>query len=152
MTKTVIINRPLSDSEIIEVKRLAETGSTIFAFSGNEIPDLTQQITLSPDEKRQVNYETMAEVLQFGDVTFNDQTLSDLFRIDTASVWHYHKFRVYFAVRNLMYFLKPLEQLFISFENHVWFVSADVKSLKKLYPEVDYTSFQHEKIRSTCYT
>jgi len=138
MTKTVIINRPLSDFEIIEVKRLAETGSTIFAFSGNEIPDLTQQIILSPDEKRQVNYETMAEVLQFGDVTFNDQTLSDLFRIDTASVWHYHKFRVYFAVRNLMYFLKPLEQLFISFENHVWFVSADVKPLKKMYPEVDF--------------
>jgi len=138
MTKTVIINRPLSDSEIIEVKRLAETGSTIFAFSGNEIPELTQQISLSPDEKRQVNYETMAEVLQFGDVTFNDQTLSDLFRIDTASVWHYHKFRVYFAVRNLIYFLKPLEQLFISFENHIWFVSPDVKSLKKLYPEVDF--------------
>jgi len=138
MTKTVIINRPLSDSEIIEVNRLAETGSTIFAFSGNEIPELTQQITLSPDEKRQVNYETMAEVLQFGDVTFNDQTLSNLFRIDNASVWHYHKFRVYFAVRNLMYFLKPLEQLFISFENHVWFVSADVKPLKKLYPEVDF--------------
>lgn len=138
MTKTVIINRPLSDSEIIEVKRLAETGSTIFAFSGNEIADLTQQITLTADEKRQVNYETMAEVLQFGDVTFNDQTLADLFRIDTASVWHYHKFRVYFAVRNLMYFLKPLEQLFISFENHIWFVSPDVKTLKKLYPEVDF--------------
>ena len=138
MTKTVIINRPLSDSEIIEVKRLAETGSTIFAFSGDDVPEFAQRITLSPDEKRQVNYETMAEVLQFGDVTFNDQTVSDLFRIDTASVWHYHKFRVYFAVRNLMYFLKPLERHFISFENHVWFVSADVKSLKKLYPEVDF--------------
>ncbi len=138
MTKTVIINRPLSDFEIIEVKRLAETGSTIFALSGNEIANLTQQITLTADEKRQVNYETMAEVLQFGDETFNDQTLADLFRIDTASVWHYHKFRVYFAVRNLMYFLKPLEQLFISFENHVWFVSPDVKTLKKLYPEVDF--------------
>ena len=138
MSKNVIINRPLSESEVIEVKRLAETGSTIYAFSGNEISGITQQITFSPDEKRQVNYETMAEVLQFGDVTYNNQTISDLFRIDTASIWHYHKFRVYFAVRNLMYFLKPLEQLFISFENQIWFVSPEIKPLKKLYSEVDF--------------
>lgn len=137
MTKTVIINRPLSDSEIIEVKRLAETGSKIYTFSGDYFPDSALRISLSTDEKRQVNYETMAEVLQFGDLTYNDQTISDLFRIDTASVWHFHKFRVYFAVRNLMYFLKPLEELFISFENQVWFVSAEVRPLQKLYSEVD---------------
>lgn len=144
MSKTVIINRPLSDSELIEVKRLAETGATIFAFSGTDIPDFAQPITLSPEEKRQVNYETMAEVLQLGDVSYNEQTVSDLFRIDNASVWHYHKFRVYFAVRNLMYFLKPLEQLFLSFENQIWFVSGEVKQLQKLYPEVDFR-FPDEK-------
>ena len=138
MAKTVIINRPLSDSEIIEVKRLAETGSTIFAFSGNEIQEITQQITLSPEEKRQVNYETMDEVLQFGDLSFNNQTVAELFSIDNASVWHYHKFRVYFAVRNLMYFLKPLEELFISFENQVWFVSDEIRPLQKLYAEVEF--------------
>jgi CDP-glycerol glycerophosphotransferase (TagB/SpsB family) len=138
MTKTVIINRPLSDSEIIEVKRLAETGSTIFAFSGNEIPEVTQQITLSPDEKRQVNYETMAEVLQFGDVSCNNQTVAELFSIDTASVWHYHKFRVYFAVRNLMYFLKPIQQKFSSFNDHIWLVSREVKPLQNIFPEVDF--------------
>jgi len=138
MTKTVIINRPLSDSEIIELKRLAETGSTIFAFSGNEIPEVTQQINLSPDEKRQVNYETMDEVLQFGDLKCNDQTISDFFRIDTASVWHYHKFRVYFAVRNLMYFLKPIQQNFSSFDDHIWFVSSEAKPLSKRYPEVEF--------------
>jgi len=137
MTKTVIINRPLSDSEIIEVKRLAENGSTIFAFSRNEIPEVTLQISLSPEEKRQVNYETMDEVLQFGDLKCNDQTISDLFRIDTASVWHYHKFRVYFAVRNLMYFLKPILHNFSSFNEHIWFVSMEVKPLQNIFPEVD---------------
>jgi hypothetical protein len=138
MTKTVIINRPLSVSEVIEVRLLAETGSKIYTFSGDYFPDSAQQISLSPDEKRQVNYETMAEVLQFGDLTYNNQTISDLFRIDTASVWHYHKFRVYFAVRNLMYFLKPLETLFISFENQVWFISAEIRPIQKLYAEVDF--------------
>jgi len=137
MTKTVIINRPLSDSEIIEIKRLAETGSTIFAFSGNEIPDLTQHISLSPDEKRQVNYETMAEVLQFGDLSCNNQTVAELFSIDNASVWHYHKFRVYFAVRNLMYFLKPIQQNFSSFDDHIWFVSPEIIAVRNVFPQVD---------------
>lgn len=138
MTKTVIINRPLSDSEIIEVKRLAETGSKIYTFSGDYFPDSALRISLNPDEKRQVNYETMAEVLQFGDLTYNDQTISDLFRIDTASVWHYHKFRVYFAVRNLMYFLKPIQQKFSSFVDHIWFVSPEIKPLRNIFPEVDF--------------
>jgi len=138
MTKTVIINRPLSDSEIIEVKRLSEIGSQIFAFSGNKISGVTQQISLSPEEKRQVNYETIDEVLQFGDLKCNDQTISDLFRIDTASVWHYHKFRVYFAVRNLMYFLKPILHNFSSFNEHIWFVPPEVKPLSTFYPEVEF--------------
>ena len=138
MTKNVIINRPLSSPEIIEVKRLAETGSPIFAFSGAGVSDFAQRITLSPDEKRQVNYETMAEVLQFGDVAYKNQTVSDLFRIDTASIWHYHKFRVYFAVRNLMYFLRPVQLKFETFDEHIWFVSPDVKLLRNVFPEVDF--------------
>ena len=137
MTKTIIINRPLSVSEIIEVKRLAETGSKIYTFSGDYFPDSALRLSLNPDEKRQVNYETMAEVLQFGDLTHNDQTISDLFSIDTASIWHYHKFRVYFAVRNLMYFLKPLKELFISFENQVWFVSPEIIAVRNIFPQVD---------------
>ena len=138
MTKTIIINRPLSGPEIIEVKQLAETGSPIFAFSGNEIPDLSQQITFSADEKRQVNYETMAEVLQFGDVSCYNQTVAELFSIDNASVWHYHKFRVYFAVRNLMYFLRPVQLKFETFDEHIWFVSPDVKLLRNVFTEVDF--------------
>jgi CDP-glycerol glycerophosphotransferase (TagB/SpsB family) len=144
MTNTVIINRPLSDSEIIEVKRLAENGSMIFAFSGNEIPGLTQQIALSPEEKRQVNFEIMDEVLGFGDLTAGDKTIADSFRIDTASVWHYHKFRIYFDVCILMYFLYPIQHKFCSFDGHIWFVPQEVKPIQVVFPEVDFR-FQKKK-------
>ncbi|MBA4409885.1 MAG: hypothetical protein C0397_10740 [Odoribacter sp.] len=138
MNKTVIINRLLSDQEINEIKHLAGAGSKVFFISGTNSMDFAQSISLIPEEKKRVNYEMMDEVLRFGDLPVGDQTVADLFRIDTASVWHYHKFRVYFAFRNLMYFLKPIQQQFSTFKNHIWFVSAEVKPLLNLFPEVDF--------------
>lgn len=136
MSKTIIINRPLSDSEINEVKQLAEAGAQVFTLSGNSVSDFARQISFTPDEKKQVNYQTMVEVLRFGDLQVGNQTVAELFLIDTASVWHYHKFRVYFTVRNLMYFLQPVSQQFTSFSGHTWFVSSEAKPLQNLFPDV----------------
>jgi len=138
MSKIVIINRSLSESELYEVSLLAENGAKVFGLTGNNIPEYAHRIVLNPEGKKSINYETMAEVLRFGDLPVGDETLADLFRVDTASIWHYHKFRVYFAVRNLMYFLKPVQQQFSAFDDHIWFVSPDAKPLLKLYPEVDF--------------
>ena len=147
MSKTILINRALELSEIDEIKRLAACGSEVFSVSGAPAYDFAQRISLSSEEKKQVNYQTMADVLQFGDFPVGEQTLADLFRIDTASIWHYQKFRTYFTVRNLMYFLKPLIQRFSSFHDQLWFVSADLKVLRNLYPEVDFR-FPETKVKS----
>jgi CDP-glycerol glycerophosphotransferase (TagB/SpsB family) len=117
---------------------LAKGGSQVFTLPAGPSLDFAESISLDPEVKRQLNYQTMDEVLRFGDMVVGNQTVADLFRIDTASVWHYHKFRVYFAVRNLMYFLKAVQQHFSSFENQVWFVSAETKPLQSLFPEVDF--------------
>lgn len=138
MSKTIIINRPISDSELADIQLLMEDGAKVFTLSRSESLDFAQPIILTSEEKRQLNYQTMDEVLQFGDLPLGDQTVADLFRIDTASVWHYHKFRIYFAVRNLMYFLHPLKQQFTCFEDHSWYVSAEVKQLRNLFPEVEF--------------
>jgi hypothetical protein len=147
MSKIVIINRTLSDSEINEVKLLAESGVPVFVLSGNNSPDFAQRIPFDPDEKRLVNYQTMEEVLQFGDLQIGDQTVAELFRIDTASVWHYHKFRVYFTVRNLMYFLQPVAQQFKTFDGHIWFISSEAKPLQNLFSEVSFR-FPEVKVKA----
>ena len=147
MSKTIIINRILSPAEHAEIKQLSESGAKVFFFSASNSVDFGKRISLTSEEKRQVNYEMMDEVLRFGDLPVGDKTLADLFRIDTASVWHYHKFRIYFAVRNLMYFLKPLQQQFSTFEDHIWFVSLDVKPLLNLFPEVQFR-FQATKVKT----
>ena len=138
MSKTIVINRPLTESETDDVKLLIEEGAKVFALSSARSVDFAQIISLTSEEKRQVNYDMMDSVLRFGDLPVGDQTVADIFRIDNASVWHYHKFRVYFAVRNLMYFLKPLTLHFNAFDNHCWFVSADAMPLKNVFPEVDF--------------
>lgn len=138
MSKIVVINRALSSSEAIEVKQLAENGAQVFALPGSHGVDFAQSVPFSPDEKKLVNYQTMEMILGFGDLPVGTQTVAELFSIDNASIWHYHKFRVYFAVRNLMYFLKPLQEKFDSFEQHCWFVNADARPLKNLFPEVNF--------------
>lgn len=148
MGKTIIINRQLADSEIEEVELLIEDGAKAFALSGSRSADFAQRIVLTSEDKRKLNYQTMDEVLRFGDLPVGDQTVADLFRIDNASVWHYHKFRVYFAVRNLMYFLMPVKQKFNSFEDHVWYVTRDVKPLRRLFPEVEFL-FPEEEQKNT---
>jgi CDP-glycerol glycerophosphotransferase (TagB/SpsB family) len=138
MSKTIVINRTLSATELAEISCMTDSGAQVFAFSAGHSPEFAQSIRLSTDEKREVNYQAMEEVLQFGDITVGDQTVADLFRIDTASVWHYHKFRVYFAVRNLIYLVRPLEKQFASFDDHIWFVSPEARPLQRLFPQVDF--------------
>jgi hypothetical protein len=137
MLKTVIINRTLSASELEEIQQLIQSGAQVLTFLANNQTDFAQLIAPGPDDKKRVNYSIMNEVLQFGDGQVDNQTVAELFSIETASVWHYHKFRVYFAVRNLMYFLQPLQQKFNSFENHRWYVNPDIKVLKHIFPEVE---------------
>lgn len=148
MSKTIIINRPLSDLELSDIQLLVEEGARVFTLSRGETLDFAQHIIITPEEKRQLNYQTMDEVLQFGDLPVGDQTVADLFRIDTASIWHYHKFRIYFAVRNLMYFLQPIQQQFSSFEGHVWYVGPEVRYLRNLFPEVEF-HFPEEEPKSS---
>lgn len=137
MLKTVIINRILSASELEEIQQLAESGAQVFTFLSTKQTEFEQAIAPAPEEKRAINYSIMNEVLQFGDFQVDNQTVVELFSIDNASVWHYHKFRVYFAVRNLMYFLQPLLQKFNSFEGQRWYVNSEVRILKGIFPEIE---------------
>jgi hypothetical protein len=148
MSKTIIINRTLSDSEIDEINRLAEDGAKVFALSGGNSPDFAQRIVLSPEDKKQINYEIIDEVLRFGELPVGNQTVADLFGIDNASIWHYHKFRVYFAVLNQLYFLRPVQQNFSSFEGHIWYLSSDLNPLPKVFTEVDFR-FPEEEAKSS---
>ena len=139
MNKTIIINRSLSDAEMDDIKLMAEEGARVYTLSKGEALDFATPIILNPEEKSRINYQVMDEVLRFGDLQVGGKRLADLFTVDTASIWHYQKFRIYFAVRNMMYFLHPLTATFTSFENHQWYVGPEVGHLRRLFREVEFT-------------
>ena len=138
MSKTIVVNRKLSEAEILEIKHLAKNGSIVYAFPEDIIPGISQKITIGLEEKRRLNFDIMEEVLRFGDYPVNTSTIADIFRIDTASIWHYHKFRVYFDVCNIMYFLHPLQDKFNSFSEQIWYVGPELNVLQKVIPEVEF--------------
>ncbi len=138
MGKTIIINRALTEFEKIEVRQMAESGDEVFVISSGNTPDFAKRINIDPEDKKRINYETMSEVLLFGDLRCGSQTVAGHFTVGRASIWHYHKFRIYFAVRNLLYFVEPLKEMFDSFQDHIWFVDGDSRVLMRIYPEVEF--------------
>lgn len=138
MSRTIVINRELNEFEQTEVRQMAENGDEVFVISTGYEPDFAKRIAVNPEDKKRINYETMSEVLLFGDLRCGSQTVAEHFSVGKASIWHYHKFRIYFAVRNLMYFLEPLKEEFDSFQDHIWFVNGDAHILSKIYPEVEF--------------
>lgn len=143
MEKTVIINRKISASEQEEIKQLQKDAYSIFFISDTYNEVFVKQLSLSAEQKKQVNYDILEEVISFGDVEIGDSTISDLFRIGKASLWHYQKFRIYFAVRNLMYFFKTLELNFDNYKNHIWYVSDEYKPLTALFQDVKFVFTQN---------
>ena len=67
MSKTIVVNRKLSEAEILEIKHLAKNGSIVYAFPEDIIPGISQKITIGLEEKRRLNFDIMEEVLRFGD-------------------------------------------------------------------------------------
>ncbi|MGE5393961.1 MAG: CDP-glycerol glycerophosphotransferase family protein [Candidatus Saccharibacteria bacterium] len=138
MTRTIIINRPLSEAESEDIRLMAEEGAVVYSLSRGEELDFAQPLTLDAEEKRKINYRVMDQVLQFGDLKAGEKTIAEMLRIDNASMWHYQKFRIYFTVRNLMYFVQPLQQQFTNFDNHHWYVNTDTGHLRRLFPQVEF--------------
>jgi hypothetical protein len=138
MNKIIIINRSLSEAEIDEIRLMAEEGDVVYTLSRGEELDFAQPIILDAEEKSRINYRVMDQVLQFGDKTAGEKTIAEMLCIDNASMWHYQKFRTYFTVRNLMYFIHPVQQQFNTFDNHRWYVGTDTGHLRRLFPGVEF--------------
>lgn len=64
------------------------------------------------DKKRKINYDILDRLLKFGDKRVNGKYISDhLSFADYASIWYYHKFRIYFLIRNKHYEIESITDL-----------------------------------------
>jgi hypothetical protein len=139
----VVINRALTSLEEDDIlQKLNETAGEIHLFSNVTLTQKLEQyskgsIELSPEEKKEINYTLFRKVLNFGEIKIDSTTITGLLMFENASIWHYHKFRTYFFIRNLSYDIRLIEKLTGSYQKITYYGDSDyLKSYPFSNPEL----------------
>ena len=138
MNKRVIISRQLTEDEKAEVSKLHEQGVPVYSTTLQWFEPALLVEELTAERKREINYQVMNDLLALGDLEVGCNTFSNTFRIEQASLWHYHKFRIYFATRNLSYELAQIEPLLNETNKVVWFCDRSLDPLVSLFGNIDF--------------
>ena len=114
--EAIFINRSLSRNEEADIRKKTSSWKEHDIYANVEVsnqiaPYIKNRFELSPEEKKKINYDIFNKVIQFGEIKINGKAITDLLMIEKASIWHYHKFRTYFYIRNLFFEIELLEKL-----------------------------------------
>lgn len=105
--------RPPLKSELEILSHENPSNVTIYSLSiYNEYFNSVPYTLIDFDSvKKKVNFEFFEKVISFGEIEIERIAIADRLNIDGQSFWHYHKFRCYFQVRELLYELEVLKTL-----------------------------------------
>jgi len=157
--KAIFIKRQLSKDEIHEIVDLTGRNRSIKLYSSVSLPDdLKTAVLPYPDlnetSKREINYDILKKTIDFGEKIFDGKSVSEWLTVDRTSTWHYHKFRIYFSIRNLYIEAREINEISKDYDDIIIF-SNDLRLEKlirkhnlkidfrfmKTKPEKDYLSF-----------
>jgi hypothetical protein len=123
MTRAIIILREPTSVEVENILRKASDNLADIYFLpefAKYFKEMGTVIKLDDEKKKQINYSTLNQLLAFGDKKINGRAVSEHLAFSKyASIWYYHKFRVYFLMKNRQYdlaLLKPLLETFDEIE------------------------------------
>ena len=134
--EVIVVNRTISDSEEKQILQLLKKKNTIELFASAELPASLQVYSkgsaeLTADDKRVINFKIFNKIIEFGEARIDNQAITDMLTYEKVSFWHYHKFRIYFTVRNLFYEIELINQLNSKYTNIYYFGENE---LLKIYP------------------
>lgn len=112
-----IIDRKLSQKEIDLLA--SSNGFKVFYLSeqfANQYSNSTSLTELSELEKKQINYDILDEILTTSELEVEGQPILELLKIDQFNLWFYHKFRLYFDIRNAFYDIEKIRKSEKSFD------------------------------------
>jgi len=134
--EAIVINRnltPVEEKEVLDF--LKEKNQPILYSKVDLSHDLrkcvNREIELSPEEKKEINYNILKRIIQFGELKVNDSVITDILTFEKVSIWHYHKFRIYFSIRNLFYEIELIKKLRKEYEKVYYY---GVNNLWKDFP------------------
>ncbi|MFP4469402.1 MAG: hypothetical protein ACLFPE_01890 [Bacteroidales bacterium] len=155
MKKIILIFRDLSITESAEIRQASLNGFEIYAVEAVRLQNInTKPLPLEAEIKREINYKLMDQVLQLGDKNIDRKRLADHLKVDEfASIWYYHKFRLYFLSRNKHYEMEVCQRLsgdgvqITAYSDYNYESFPDMENIKVIRPEVknntDYLSLFH---------
>ena len=144
MKKAIVIHRLLSLNEIQEIKSGSQHSPDTEIYSGTsqQLPFPVKVLEQDAEIKRNINFRTMDELLNFGEKLIENKTITEWLTTNNMSLWHYHKFRIYFLLRNLSYESALADDFSSRFESISWYAqSQDIeflchsKNVQFVYPE-----------------
>ncbi|MEZ5196498.1 MAG: CDP-glycerol glycerophosphotransferase family protein [Bacteroidales bacterium] len=114
--EAIIINRKLADQEEEKILQILKQDKNPKLFANVELPASLDKYCsgpaeLSSEEKREINYRIIDKVIDFGEMKIDNRAITDILTFEKVSIWHYHKFRTYFSIRNLYYEIELINQL-----------------------------------------
>jgi CDP-glycerol glycerophosphotransferase (TagB/SpsB family) len=133
--KAIIIKRQLSGDEIHNIIELAGSDSHIRLYPSVSLPDelrkyTTANLELNEPLKRKINYDILKKTIDFSEKKYDGRSVAEWFTVERASVWHYHKFRIYFSIRNL--YIQAAEINEILKEHNDIVIFSDDRRLEKI--------------------
>ena len=152
--EVIVINRPLKkEEELAMLEQLTSGNKEIVLFSNFPLSEKLAgfsrgSIELLPDEKKAINYEIFDHVLKFGEIKIGETAITDMLMFETASIWHYHKFRTYFFIRNLIFEIRLIEKLSLEYQKITYYgESAFLKNYPFNFPGLTIHIPGYQKIK-----
>lgn len=127
--KCFIIDRILSQDE---VELLSQSKGTEIFYTAdhlsNQVSNSEQISELTETDKKSINYDILNEILQISTLKYEGQPILEYLNIDHFNVWFYHKFRLYFDIRNACFEIEKIKKTELLFESV--FVFTDSSFIK----------------------
>ncbi|NOX48734.1 MAG: hypothetical protein GXO89_17330, partial [Chlorobi bacterium] len=134
--QAILIKRVLRNDELADVEKRYSSGEYDIFTSGDnflprEIKFTVCSVSLEPEQKKEINYRIFRTVISFGDKLVNGKSVKDWLKVDNTSIWYYHKFRIYFLLRNLFYEIEEIRQISKRYSNVLVYTNNSILKFYK---------------------
>ncbi len=137
MTTAIVINREISRNEQLEILRMiqGDPGTEVFTTSTIRLAFPVTVVVQDPEIKRSINYSEMKNLLAFGETDHKGMPMFNWLTVNGMSLWQYHKYRIYFMLRNLAYEAEMAIDFSKRFDIVLWFTDGPELHIHTTLPE-----------------
>ncbi len=137
MTTAIVINREILKAEQLEIMRMiqADPGSEVFTTNNVRLPFPVTVVVQDAEIKRLINHAEMKALLAFGEIDHHGVPFFQRLTVNGMSLWQYHKYRIYFLLRNLAYEAEMAIDFSKRFDNVLWFTNGPEFQIHTALPE-----------------